>query len=83
MSALVSSDITRFIAQYHYGVISEQLGLVAIALATALLIERELIRAVEPDTHREIRIQSINAVVLPLLIALVLIVVLRFLELLG
>lgn len=55
----------------------------AVVLVVALLIEGELLRAVKANGPAEIRIRKINAFVMPLLVAVALILILRFLELLA
>jgi hypothetical protein len=83
VTAMVTSEITRFIAQNEYGTVSVRLGLFAIVPLIALLIERELLRAFQPDPDHQAGIQWITAVIVPLLAALTLILALRLRELLG
>ena len=83
MTAMVNSAITRFIAENNYGTVSARLGLFVVAPLIALLVERELFRALEPDTEHQARIDALTGVIVPLLAALTLILGLRFLDLLS
>ncbi len=82
MTAMMNSAITRFVVENNYGTISARLGLFVVVPVIALLVERELLRALEPDPKHQVRIHALTGVIVPLLAALTLILGLRFMDLL-
>ena len=83
MTATYSREVARFIATNDYSVVSARVGIIAIVLLMALLIEREMLRAFRPDSRTFTAVKALDVAVLPLLGAFVTILVLRFLELLN
>jgi hypothetical protein len=80
---MVIDQIVKFIADNNLGAISGQWGLVAIVPLIVLLIQRELIRAYEPDPKRQSGVRWMTAAIVPLLGVMMVILIVRFLELLG
>jgi hypothetical protein len=79
----VIAEIGRFLAEHDYRAISGDLGLFAIVPLVALLIERELFRAYEPNPDRQSGVNWMTAFIVPLMGALILIMALRLLHLVG
>jgi hypothetical protein len=79
----MADQIIRFIAENTYQAISGRLGLVAIVPLIVLLIQRELIRAYEPDPVRQSGVRWMTVAIIPLVAVMALILALRLLELLG
>lgn len=77
MTPFPADPLVRFVSENDYAAISKQVGVIAVVLLIALLIERELFRT----SDRDIAIRWMNIFILPLLLAFGMIVGLRFLEL--
>jgi hypothetical protein len=83
MIALLPTPIVRFLTDGDYAEVSARVELVVILLATGLLIEKVLVVAIEPRLQNAHWGRWMTAATFPLLMCLGLILVLRFLALLG
>ena len=81
MTAILNNLINQQISSSAYGAISTSLGVIAVVLLIVLLIERVLLDAYAGDRLGE-RLRVFNIAVLPLLIALAVIVTMRFIQIL-
>jgi uncharacterized membrane protein len=79
----MADQIIRFIAENNFRAISGRLGLVAIVPLIVLLIQRELLRAYQPDPARQSGVRWMTVAIIPLMVVLTLILAVRLLELLG
>ena len=82
MTAFFSAPIARFLADNDHETVSTSVGVVVVVLATALLIEKVLVVAIDPGARDELWNSWMNLLIFPLLICLGLILILRFLALL-
>ena len=81
MTAILNNLINQQISSSAYGAISTSLGVIAVVLLIVLLIERVLLDAYAGERLGE-RLRVFNIAVLPLLIALAVIVTMRFIQIL-
>lgn len=81
MTAILNNVINQQISSSAFGAISTSLGVIAVVLLLVLLIERVLLDAYAGERLGE-RLRAFNIAVLPLLIALAVIVIMRFIQIL-
>lgn len=80
MTTTVTEITKDIIAATTYNTLSRTFGIVAIALLTILLVQKELIRAAG-DTDASVRIRTLNIAIVPLLIVFGLTILKRLLDL--
>jgi hypothetical protein len=79
MTTTVTEITKNIIAATTYNTLSRTFGIVAIALLTILLVQKELIRASD-DTGASVRIRTLNIAIVPLLIVFGLTILRRLLD---
>jgi hypothetical protein len=81
MTVILNTIVNQQILSSAFGAISNELGLIAVVLLLALLVERVLLDAYAGERWGE-RLRVFNTATLPLLIALAVIVIMRFIQVL-
>ena len=81
MTSSVSETARDFILSHSIDFLTTSVGVVAIGLLIALLIEQELVRALE-GPRVKLQMRALNAAVLPLLLVFLIVIVSRAAEIL-
>jgi hypothetical protein len=81
MTSTVTEVTKTFIQSHTYAAVSTTVGIIAILLLVVLLIQKELMRA-QGGSRARVGVDALNTTIAPLLLAFVVIMILRFADIL-